>query len=51
MAKTCYPLGGNGHTCIPGCYPEGQDCKSVGHPYSCSYPPDQLRDALQAQLD
>ncbi|KAL1496682.1 hypothetical protein AB1Y20_014276 [Prymnesium parvum] len=48
--KVCHPLGGDGVHCIPGCYPLGQTCAEVGHEWSCSFPPTQLREALQAQL-
>jgi len=47
--KICNPLGGNGASCIPGCYPKGEWCPEVGHTYSCSFPPEQLKEALQAQ--
>jgi len=49
MAKVCHPLGGDGVTCIPGCYPWGRQCPDVGHDWSCSFPPNQLREALTAQ--
>ena len=49
MAKLCNPLGGDGVTCIPGCYPAGQQCPELGHDWSCSFPPSKLREALQAQ--
>ena len=50
-SKVCNPLGGNGVTCIPGCYPKGQECPDIGHAWSCSFPPTQLKEALQAQQD
>ena len=46
----CTPLGGDGETCIPGCYPKGQQCHEVGHDWTCSYPPTMLKEALEAQL-
>jgi hypothetical protein len=49
MDKICNPLGGDGATCIPGCYPAGQQCPDVRHEWSCSFPPTHLREALQAQ--
>jgi len=49
MAKLCRPLGGDGVTCIPGCYPRGQQCADVGHAWSCSFPPTQLGACLRAQ--
>ena len=48
-AKVCNPLGGDGVTCIPGCYPPGQQCHEVGHDWTCSFPPERLRDALSHQ--
>jgi hypothetical protein len=50
MEKVCDPLFGDGETCIPGCYPKGQECHG-DVTWTCSYPPERLRDALQAQAD
>ena len=50
VAKTCEPLGGDGASCIPGCYPAGETCPEVAHDWQCSFPPEALRDALQAQM-
>jgi hypothetical protein len=50
MSKTCPTLGGDGRTCIPGCYPPGQDCASVNRWWACSYLPAQLDKALDTQL-
>ena len=50
-SKVCNPLGGDGVSCIPGCYPKGQECEDVGHAWMCSFPPSQLKQALQAQQD
>ena len=50
MAKVCDPLFGDGDTCIPGCYPKGQECQG-DVTWTCSYPPERLRDALQAQAN
>ena len=47
--KVCTPLGGDGRNCIPGCYPVGQQCADMRRDWLCSYPPSQLRDALEAQ--
>ena len=49
MAKTCRPLGGDGVTCIPGCSPNGQQCQQIGRNYGCSFPPTELKAALEAQ--
>jgi len=51
MGKVCDPLGGDGISCIPGCYPPGQQCPEVHHAWSCSFPPTHLKEALQAQED
>jgi len=48
--KVCSPLGGDNHTCIPGCYLPRQQCVDVGHPWTCSFPPSMLKEALEAQL-
>ena len=48
-AKVCNPPGGDGVTCIPGCYPPGQQCHEVGHDWTCSFPPERLKDALMHQ--
>lgn len=50
-SKVCSPLGGDGVSCIPGCYPQGKTCPEMGHTWSCSFPPSHLREALQAQQD
>jgi len=47
--KVCPTLGGDSQ-CIPGCYPPGHSCIDVGHEYECSFPPQNLQQALQAQL-
>lgn len=47
-AKVCETLGGDGTSCIPGCYPDGQQCADVHRDWLCSYPPTQLRHALEA---
>jgi hypothetical protein len=47
----CEPLGGDGVSCIPGCYPVGKQCHEVGHDWSCSFPPERLKDALRHQQD
>jgi hypothetical protein len=49
MAKTCETLFG-GDDCIPGCYPPGHSCIDVGHEYECSYPPENLRECMSAQM-
>jgi len=49
QAKLCDPLGGDGSSCIPGCYPMGQQCPDLDRTYECSFPPTHLRDALMAQ--
>ena len=49
MSRTCDPVGGDGRTCIPGCYPIGQQCQDIGRDYSCSFGPGSLRLALEAQ--
>ena len=46
--KVCNPLGGDGVQCIPGCYPVGQQCADKRRDWLCSYPPSQLREALEA---
>ena len=48
--KVCKTLGGDDR-CIPGCYPKGTQCQefSGGRTYMCSYAPDFLKDALEAQ--
>ena len=51
MSRTCEKLGGDGTTCIPGCYPSGQQCHEVMHDWQCSFPPEYLCDALEAQLN
>lgn len=48
--KVCRPLGGDGHRCIPGCYPHGEECADVQREWMCSYPPTQLREALAAHI-
>ena len=50
-SKECTPLGGDGHSCIPGCSPPGQQCHELRRWWGCSFPPERLREALQAQLD
>lgn len=38
--------------CIPGCFRKGKQCRDVGRAhdaYSCSFPPEQLQYALEAQ--
>lgn len=47
--KVCDPLGGDGVRCIPGCYPHGEQCAEMHRDWLCSWPPSQLRDALEAQ--
>ena len=47
-SKTCPRLGGDAH-CIPGCFPPGRQCPDIGQDWQCSYPPTQLKAALQAQ--
>lgn len=65
--KVCMPVGGGpgsemvlfgnqvalpaSSACIPGCYPDGQQCgqAGAGELGSCSYPPDQLCESLEAQ--
>ena len=49
QSKKCATLHGDSG-CIPGCYPPGQSCIDVGHEYECSFPPEHLQDALQAQM-
>jgi hypothetical protein len=49
-SKVCHPLGGNGRTCIPGCFLPSQQCKDADHPWTCSFPPARLKVALEAQL-
>jgi len=50
QSKVCSQIYGDGHSCIPGCYPKGQDCITVGHEYTCSFPPENLYDAMMAQM-
>ena len=50
MDHVCDVLGGDGTSCIPGCFPRGQDCLTVGREWSCSYNPEDLREALAAQV-
>lgn len=50
MAHTCGGGYGNGKSCIPGCYPAGQQCQNVHHSWSCSWPPSHLKEAMRAQL-
>ena len=49
--KVCDPPGGDGFSCIPGCYPVGQQCPDLGRDWVCSYPPSQLNTALQRHRD
>ena len=49
MGHRCDPQGGDGVTCIPGCYPQGEQCHEVMRSWSCSYPPERLKAALTAQ--
>lgn len=51
MAKVCERRGGDGSRCIPGCSPRGQQCPDLDRTYSCSFPPSDLRGAMQAQQD
>ena len=46
--KICTPLGGDGEHCIPGCYPRGRWCTATRQ-WTCSYPPSQLKEALEVQ--
>lgn len=50
MGHDCGGGYGNGVTCIPGCYPRGQQCQEVGHDWNCAWPPTRLADAMEAQL-
>jgi hypothetical protein len=50
MAHHCDGTSGDGSTCIPGCYPASQQCHEVHKSWDCSWPPDKLQDALEAQL-
>ena len=47
--KVCEPLGGDGVTCIPGCYAAGKQCPDMHRDWQCSYPPSELREALRVQ--
>jgi hypothetical protein len=47
--KVCPVLYGDA-SCTPGCYPPGQSCIDVGHEYECSFPPNSLMQAMQAQM-
>ena len=49
MSKNCRPLGGNGDSCIRDAAPNGQQCQQLGQDWSCSFPPTQLKAALEAQ--
>ena len=49
--KVCKPAHGDGHTCIPGCYRDGEQCADMNRDWLCSYPPSQLKNALQKHLD
>lgn len=55
LNHNCPTLGGDGRSCIPGCYPAGQQCQDVvdAQPWliyaGCSYPPERLADALRKQ--
>lgn len=50
--KVCPTLGGgereDGTICIPGCYSPGQQCAEMQRDWVCSFPPGQLRNALEA---
>jgi hypothetical protein len=48
--RTCPTLYGDGKTCIPGCYPKGQECADVHRDWLCSFPPDRMQEAIAAQL-
>lgn len=50
MAHDCGGGPGDGIGCIPGCYPDGQQCQQVGHDWNCAWPPSMLREAMEAQL-
>ena len=47
MGRTCSPLG-QSPSCIPGCYPPGEQCQEVGRSWSCSFAPSHLKQALEA---
>ena len=49
MGKFC--SNDSNSSCIPGCYPRGQQCQELGRDWDCSFDPSSLRGALQAQLD
>jgi hypothetical protein len=49
QSKVCDTLYGDGESCIPGCFPPGQQCVPGGRSWECSFPPHQLADALRAQ--
>jgi len=46
--KVCPTLFGD-DTCTPGCFDEAHWCSSASEGYSCSFPPHQLKQALQKQ--
>jgi hypothetical protein len=48
--KVCATPGGDGSSCIPGCYPSGEQCHELGRLYSCSFPPTMLQQALEGQV-
>ena len=50
MGHDCGGGYGDGVHCIPGCYPDGQQCQQVGHDWNCAWPPSMLADAMRAQL-
>ena len=50
MGHDCGGGPGDGIYCIPGCYPNGQQCQQVGHDWNCAWPPSMLRDAMESQL-
>ena len=41
---------GDGKTCIPGCYPEGEQCPEVGHYWVCAVPPNHLADVMRTRM-
>ena len=46
--KVCDKLYGD-EECTPGCFPKKQQCTPGGAAYSCSFPPKELKFALEAQ--
>ena len=46
--QVCDTLFGD-EDCTPGCFPKEQQCTPGGRAYECSFPPEELADALRAQ--